>query len=213
LRDYDAALRLKPRNSTLLTYRADTLAAQGEPARALADYDAALAISPQHAQALAGRDKARAALASRPTSVTVAESRPNSSASEVPSAPVLSDPEVRVALVIGNSNYQAVGRLPNPSRDADAVATALRAVGFTTVQVESDLGFDALRRMLQAFSAQAERADWAVIYYAGHGLEMNGMNYLVPVDAALWLQPQVLRSGKGARLVPKACRPLSEPSF
>ena len=77
------------------------------------------------------------------------------------SASLAQAPETRIALVIGNSRYTAVSPLPNPTRDAQTVAQALRAAGFNTVQVENKLGFDAMRRALHACSAQA---DWAVVY-------------------------------------------------
>lgn len=93
--------------------------------------------------------------------------------------------ENRVALVIGNAAYQHQARLPNPARDAAAVAERLRQLGFSVVRLEQDLGRDDLRRQLIAFSDAAIDADWAVIYYAGHGIEMGGVNYLIPIDAQL----------------------------
>ncbi|WP_051955907.1 tetratricopeptide repeat protein [Beijerinckia mobilis] len=93
--------------------------------------------------------------------------------------------ENRVALVIGNSNYREVTALPNPRRDADAVASALRQVGFKTVQIEHDLTREKFINALRVFAEKVETADWAVIYYAGHGLEIGGVNYLVPTDAKL----------------------------
>jgi len=93
--------------------------------------------------------------------------------------------ETRVALVIGNGDYNVVARLFNPPRDADIVAQTLKSLGFKTVQTQNDLGFDAMRRVLRDFAAEAEKADWAVIYYAGHAIEVDGTNYLIPVDARL----------------------------
>ena len=97
----------------------------------------------------------------------------------------LQRPENRIALVIANSEYAAVSHLQNPRRDAEAIAEALKTVGFRTVTLKTDLGFDAMRRALSDFSAEAERADWALVYFAGHGIELAGTNYLVPVDARL----------------------------
>jgi len=91
----------------------------------------------------------------------------------------------RVALVIGNSLYQNAPQLPNPSGDAAAVGAALRAVGFQSVTVLNDLSREGTLNALRSFASEAANADWAVIYYAGHGMEAAGMNYLVPVDAAL----------------------------
>ena len=91
----------------------------------------------------------------------------------------------RVALVIGNSAYKAVAPLANPRRDAETVAAALRGVGFQNVTVATDLTREKLLAALLAFAREAERADWGLIYYAGHGIELGGVNYLIPVDARL----------------------------
>ena len=91
----------------------------------------------------------------------------------------------RVALVIGNSNYIRVSPLPNPERDATAVAALFRAAGFETVEARSNLGTSEMRRALRDFADRVYGADIAVMYYAGHGIEVDGMNYLIPVDAAL----------------------------
>jgi uncharacterized caspase-like protein len=91
----------------------------------------------------------------------------------------------RVALVIGNSAYQAVSALPNPKKDALGIADALRASGFASVQVVTDVSRDGMIRALRGFQDQADAADWAVVYYAGHGIEVGGANYRVPTDARL----------------------------
>jgi hypothetical protein len=97
----------------------------------------------------------------------------------------------RIALVIGNSAYKNVPALTNPARDADTIASSLRAVGFKTVQLRSDLTREKLTDALQSFAAEADKADWAVVYFAGHGLEVNGTNYLIPVDARLAIDRDV----------------------
>jgi urea transport system substrate-binding protein len=99
--------------------------------------------------------------------------------------PQRSDPGRRVALVIGNSAYDNAPRLPNPARDAAAIGKAFRDVGFQKVTVETDLTRDKLLGALNSFSSEADAADWAVVYFAGHGIEAGGDNYLVPVDAKL----------------------------
>ena len=91
----------------------------------------------------------------------------------------------RVALVIGNSDYGTVGKLPNPTRDAGAIEGLLRSAGFEVVEVKRDLGAAAMRRALRDFSDQVRGADIAVVFFAGHGIEVNGTNYLIPVDATL----------------------------
>ncbi|UFZ06474.1 invasion associated locus B family protein [Bradyrhizobium ontarionense] len=94
-------------------------------------------------------------------------------------------PGRRVALVIGNSAYQNVPALPNPGRDAILVADALRRANFQMVTLQNDLNREQLVGALREFARQAESADWAVVYYAGHGMEVAGVNYLVPVDARI----------------------------
>ena len=93
--------------------------------------------------------------------------------------------EKRVALVVGNSNYQTVPQLPNPSRDANAVAKMFRDAGFDTVDTLINAGNLEFKRAIRKFETVADQADIAVVYYAGHGLEIGGVNYLIPVDARL----------------------------
>jgi hypothetical protein len=90
----------------------------------------------------------------------------------------------RVALIIGNSAYEKVAKLPNPGRDAAAMGKLMRQAGFD-VEVKNDLGITALRRALRDFSDKVLDADIAVLFYAGHGIEVSGVNYLIPVDAVL----------------------------
>ena len=93
--------------------------------------------------------------------------------------------EKRVALIIGNGAYTKAPPLPNPAHDAAAVADKLRTAGFDIVESKIDLGLSAMRRALRDFSEQARDADIAIIFYAGHGMEMNGINYMLPVDATI----------------------------
>jgi hypothetical protein len=90
----------------------------------------------------------------------------------------------RVALVIGNAEYVNAAKLPNPANDATAVAAMLEGAGFV-VEMHTDLGNSEMRRVIRNFSDQAKNADMAVVYYAGHGLEVDGTNFLVPTDAKL----------------------------
>jgi uncharacterized caspase-like protein len=100
--------------------------------------------------------------------------------------------EKRVALVIGNSAYQKVAKLPNPSNDAAAVTAMLKAAGFDSVESRLNVPANDLRRTLREFAARARDADIAVVYYAGHGIELDGTNYLIPVDATLETDGDVL---------------------
>lgn len=93
--------------------------------------------------------------------------------------------EKRVALVIGESGYLHANALQNPKNDAEAIGGVLRGAGFDEVRVETDLGVSSLRRALREFAERAADADIAVVFYAGHGVEVEGKNYLVPVDASL----------------------------
>jgi uncharacterized caspase-like protein len=91
----------------------------------------------------------------------------------------------RVALVLANSAYQNVAPLPNPVNDGAVMATTLRDAGFDVVDYRHDLSAIETRRALRDFADRAVDADIAVVYYAGHGLEVEGNNYLIPVDAKL----------------------------
>jgi outer membrane protein assembly factor BamD (BamD/ComL family) len=90
----------------------------------------------------------------------------------------------RVALVVGNSSYQNVGRLPNPSKDADAVAQMFKKAGYE-VTLLRDVGNLDFKRGIRKFEDAASNADIAVVFYAGHGIEIGGTNYMIPVDARL----------------------------
>ena len=97
----------------------------------------------------------------------------------------------RVALVIGNSNYEAVGQLPNPANDALAVADAFLRLGFN-VTLGIDLDYSETRRALQDFELEVATADVAVVFFAGHGIEIDGVNYIIPTDAQLKRDTHVL---------------------
>ncbi len=90
----------------------------------------------------------------------------------------------RVALVIGNSAYELVPRLDNPINDAQAIAEAFDRVGFDVTLV-LDADQVSMRRALQEFELKAALANVAVVYYAGHGIEVDGVDYLIPTDAQL----------------------------
>ncbi|MGY8664315.1 caspase family protein [Bradyrhizobium sp. UFLA05-109] len=98
-------------------------------------------------------------------------------------APAAADGK-RVALVIGNGAYRSVPALSNPPNDAGDVATALRRLGFTVTLIANG-SFDEMRRSLIALGRDAAGADMAAVYFAGHGMEISGENWLIPVDAEL----------------------------
>jgi hypothetical protein len=90
----------------------------------------------------------------------------------------------RVAFVVGNGAYKNVAALPNPSVDARSMAKLLRNVGFDVVE-GANLTRDKMTEKLLDFGKKAEGADVALFFYAGHGIAVNGINYLLPVDADL----------------------------
>ncbi|MEH2521296.1 putative caspase-like protein [Bradyrhizobium sp. AZCC 1610] len=93
--------------------------------------------------------------------------------------------EKRVALVVGNSAYKNVAPLANPVNDSAKIAATLKDAGFDVVDSRRDLPAAETRRALRDFADRARDADIAVVYYAGHGIEVDGGNYLIPVDARL----------------------------
>jgi hypothetical protein len=97
----------------------------------------------------------------------------------------------RVALVIGNGNYRFATKLGNPSNDASDIANALRKLGFEVVEGR-DLDKRGIEDKLREFSRKLAGAKLALFFYAGHGMQVAGKNYLVPVDAKLE-QPGDLR--------------------
>ena len=92
--------------------------------------------------------------------------------------------ERRMALVIGNADYRNVAALPNPLNDASDIARSLRGLGFNVTELP-DASFDGMRHGLVAFGRRARDADMAVVFFAGHGMEVGGENWLIPVDAEL----------------------------
>ena len=93
--------------------------------------------------------------------------------------------EKRVALVLGNSAYQHAAPLPNPTRDANAIAQMFQMAGFDTVLLRNDVGNLDFKRALRDFFVVAKGADIAVVFFAGHGIQIADQNYLIPVDAKL----------------------------
>jgi tetratricopeptide (TPR) repeat protein len=178
--DADEALQLDPSDAFAYNARGKAYLDRGQFGLAIIDYEQALRLDPALIEARQNRDRARAAFAlSQP-------SPPHGTFAAPPAPPPsFAAAERRIALVIGNSQYRAVPALPNPRRDAEAVAAALREAGFQAVMLVNDLDRDGMMRTLRAFRDQADSADWALVYFAGHGIEINRANYLIPVDAKL----------------------------
>jgi len=126
---------------------------------------------------------------SSPPETKVANVAPPATASvakvprETPQSPV--GQGKRIALIIGNSAYRSVNALRNPEADSKIVAEEFRRLGFAEVIEKHDLSLADLSSELKSFGDKAEDADWAVVYYAGHGIEVAGINYVIPIDAEL----------------------------
>lgn len=103
--------------------------------------------------------------------------------------------ERRVALVIGNENYHNAGLLFNPKNDAEAIASVLTSLAFEVIK-KTDLDFVEMNRSISAFEdtllsfdrGGTQCADVAMLFYAGHGLQVKGENYLLPTDANIELE-------------------------
>jgi Caspase domain len=91
-------------------------------------------------------------------------------------------PGRRIALVIGNSNYANLPKLANPTNDAKAISELLSKMGYTS-RLLLDSSEQNTRREIRQFASDSERAEAAIVYYAGHGAQVNGSNYLLPIDA------------------------------
>ena len=126
----------------------------------------------------------------------------------------------RVALVIANSEYEHTDKLMNPQNDAKALADAFRRLNFDSVTLKENLDYRNLRLALKDFATESAGAEVALVYFAGHGIEVSGQNYLIPTDARLESAtdvdfegiplPSVLSSVEGAQnlklVILDACR-------
>ena len=199
LADFNAAIDKAPDLTQAYVERGLTYERRGELEKSRAEYRKALTTNSYNALGLAREGKeiatARLAALDKDTPLTDLPPAPAKALAkgEVTTKPLIEpkaptkviSKERRVALVIGNSRYKSESTLANPSNDAGAVARALRSIGFTTVNLTTDATREALVNNLRSFAEVADNADWAVVYYAGHGIEIGGVNYLVPVDAKL----------------------------
>jgi tetratricopeptide (TPR) repeat protein len=180
--DVDEAIRLDPKDAFAYNVRGKAYFDKGQYAFAAVDFDQAIKFDPALTEARQNRERVQAVLAlPQPGPREQAAAVPAKPPAVIPSAP----PDRRIALVIGIGAYAHVPPLRNPIADARAVAEAFRRLGFAEVVEQEDLTRAALEKALKDFGDRAAAADWAVIYYAGHGVAMNGDNYLVPVDAEL----------------------------
>jgi hypothetical protein len=228
--DYTRAIELSPSFAEAYVGRATAEADESKYSDAIADYDKAIQLMPEAdaSEAHYGRagayvhlgDKQRAIDDFRIAVRSIREGNQLSS-DALKEISRLEDQLAadransvsrshRVALVIGNSAYRNVAQLANPANDARLILDALKQDGFT-VTIADNLDRDGLVRALRAFGNDADAADWAVVYFAGHGIEVGGTNYLIPVDAKLVTDrdidfeavplDQVMRAIDGAHLL------------
>lgn len=212
LSDFNAAVRAEPDYAPAYVGRGLTFERAGDIERAKSEFRTALQVSEDAGRSdisKAARDTAEARLAALSSGIEQPKFLPAppraASANSVPTPQVV-PPAVtpaaakataakqgrRIALVIGNSAYRSVPALENPRRDAEKIAAALRGIGFETVTLLSDATREKAIEALRSFAAAADKSDWAMVYYAGHGIEVNGINYLIPVDAKLTSDRDVL---------------------
>jgi tetratricopeptide (TPR) repeat protein len=181
---------MTPPGSVLIsayTYRGLAYEAKGDGEHAKEDYATALEGQAPDAGSKANQATARVRLALLQEAMTPprkAEATPAVEASPAAAPATPASAGRRVALVIGNGAYIHVQALPNPSNDARAIAKSLRDIGFT-VSEGLDLDRDAMQKTIHDFLRDAARSQVAVVYYAGHGVHVDGRNYLVPIDIQL----------------------------
>jgi tetratricopeptide (TPR) repeat protein len=205
--DYNEAQKIEPDAISIFTSRGLAYEKAGDLVRAREEFKKALASSEQlridnnkaaletARSRLAAYDSgdAQPTIPAAPTQVTSETSIPTpvvaapilTKAVAAPASQAATKQGRRIALVIGNSAYKNVPALTNPQKDAAAIATSLRNIGFETVTLTVDATREKLIDGLRAFADESEKADWAIVYYAGHGIEVNGQNYLIPTDAKL----------------------------
>jgi tetratricopeptide (TPR) repeat protein len=192
LRDYNDALKLSPNFVNAYVGRGQVFEARKDLVAARYDYrsaGAALNKVDEYETTLARRfakERLAALVAADPSlrSQSMEPVAPPAGKVTSPAAPAASAPR-KVALIIGNGAYRNVQKLDNPPRDAKLIADTLRGLGFQTVTLAPDVTRDQFFAALRDFGREAEKADWAVVYYAGHGMEIGGVNYLIPTDARL----------------------------
>lgn len=191
-KDFDTAIRLDPMRATAFSDRGEANEKVGKVDKAVADFKKAVELPRMHFLRTRGlisisedyrrdQDTAKARLA-------VIESAPETAPAQKPASVVAPnkaeavDPGRRIALVIGNGAYKNAPPLPNPPNDARGLAKNLRDIGFE-VSEGIDLDKAKMQSTIVSFLRDSASADLAVVFYAGHGMQVDGKNFLVPVDA------------------------------
>jgi tetratricopeptide (TPR) repeat protein len=190
--DCNKAIELNPKQEGAYRHRGVIYLKTGKFELARTNLDKALELKPNYQEAKANlAELAQAEAAANGTPIDQASAEPAANVNAPSSAaPLVSTPSAvplgrRVALVIGNAQYQNIGRLDNPANDANLIAQALKEDGFELVGDGAQLDLDkaGLERAVQEFGNRLQGADVALFYYAGHGVQVRGANYLVPVNA------------------------------
>jgi tetratricopeptide (TPR) repeat protein len=196
--DYGEAIRLKTDYVDAYIRRGQTYESLGDRERALADYRAVLSL-PAASDKESARETARtriAALAQGPATPAQPAAPAQSPAAPVQSAALSQGPAAsaqpaarppvsadrRVALVLGNAAYTLQRPLKNPANDARAVGRALRELGFEVLE-GTDLTYTGMNTLIGEFLRKAASARVALLFFSGHGSQVDGKNYLLPTDA------------------------------
>jgi tetratricopeptide (TPR) repeat protein len=197
LADLDRALKLELELVPAYSIRGLVYQAKGNRELATADFSKALSLraepidsdaqatAREQLAALNKKQPAAPGAAAIPALGLVPGDVPEAEATEPPLASSANNHGKRIALVIGNSAYRTANPLKNPNNDALAMAKKFRQLGFAEVIEKHELTLNELSSELKSFGVKALDADWAVVYYAGHGIEVAGVNYVIPVDAEL----------------------------
>ena len=190
--DFNEAVRLDPGYTGALAHRGLAYERKQDIERARSDFTKVLSLPPKYSSGKWARDTAQVRLGVlTPAAAPAATTGPTMKSVEPPSAPAASRPTIvaptgpvgaRLALVIGNGAYRNAPPLPNPANDAHAVAKTLREIGFHVIEA-TDLDRTGMERALLDFLQKAPSANVRLLFYAGHGVQVDGNNYLVPIDA------------------------------
>lgn len=191
LGEYNDVLKAAPNNIRAYAGRGQLFEQRGDSTAARSDYRSASAVLTKvdDTETAVARKFARDRLAALPVVAQPAPAPPKDATKETTKAakgapPAASGPR-KVALIVGNGSYKNVPALDNPPRDAKLIASTFHDLGFAVVTLAPDLSRDKFFEALRTFGIEAEKSDWAVVYYAGHGMEIGGINYLIPTDAKL----------------------------
>lgn len=197
--EYGEAIRLDPTFAAAFTNRGLAYERRGDRTSARADFEKALATPEQDSSGQWARDAARDRLAV----VTQPAPPPRAKSAAVPAGPqgvrrgILgsTDSRQRLALVIGNGDYPNADPPPNqPTKHARALAGELRLRGFD-VALGENLTKSAMERAITAFKSKIKPGSAVLLFYSGYGIQTGRQTYLIPVDARIWTERDVLRDG------------------